>query len=63
MPLGIPIPVRLSDADMKALKSLTAKTKVNRAALLRVAIMLGLPLVEKNFSPQSKPAKKKGVAK
>ncbi len=67
MPLENPIPLRLSSDEQKTLKKLSAKVKVNRSSILRLAVMMGLPLVEKNFSAPastSAPApRKRGGAK
>lgn len=54
MALGTPTPVRLADDEIKAVKALSAKTKVTKSSILRMAIMMGLPLVSRQIGLEKK---------
>jgi len=60
MPLSDCIPVRLTGASDEALKALHKTTKVNKSALIRLAVAAGLPVIAAQFGPNAgtpKPAK------
>ena len=58
--LTSPVPVRLTEDSLTILSEIEAYTGTDKSKLLRLAIRLGLPEVQRRFgSPSSKrPAKK-----
>lgn len=55
MALSTCIPVRLTGPANKALASLHKKTKVNKSALIRLAVAAGLPIITAQFAPEAPP--------